>query len=136
MSAETILAGFIFGAVGGAAGGYGKKQGGWRPMLVGGPLMVYPYIVSGAALTFSIGAALTALLFIGRERSNPWDHALPAGGPEFHRSETQTAEDAACAEKENERSLFRISAVLLPPSVPSASSVVPHSSSVSLAPFL
>ena len=46
---------------------YGKKSALAKPMIIGVVLMVYPYFVSATWLTFLIGAALTAALFMFRD---------------------------------------------------------------------
>jgi hypothetical protein len=67
MTAESLLAGFIFGSIGLGAFIYGKRQAAWRPMVLGIALMVYPYFIADTALVFGIGAVLTVGLFLWRE---------------------------------------------------------------------
>jgi hypothetical protein len=64
MSAATIFAGFIFGTIGFSAFLYGKKTMLFKPMLLGVVLMVYPYFISNNFALWSIGAVLTAALFL------------------------------------------------------------------------
>jgi len=61
------VANILFGIIGWYAFMYGKREKSWRPMVIGIVLMVYPYFVSNALLTFAIGIALTAALFFWRE---------------------------------------------------------------------
>ena len=64
----NIILGLIFSGVGLVALRYGRAQGKSHAMIVGGALMVYPYFTPDALLTGLIGAGLTALLFLWRER--------------------------------------------------------------------
>jgi hypothetical protein len=66
-SAAKILACTIFGAIGFAVFMYGKKNKLFRPMIIGGALMVYPYFISGTLLLYLFGIALTASLYFWRE---------------------------------------------------------------------
>ena len=66
MSSATIFAGLIFGAIGGAACLYGKKQSDLKPTIIGVVLMIYPYFITNNYLLYGIGTALTALLFFWR----------------------------------------------------------------------
>ena len=63
----NIIGGFVFGIVGWYAFWHGKKQGSWRPMVIGIALMVYPYFVANALLAFAIGIGLCAALYFWRE---------------------------------------------------------------------
>ena len=67
MSASTIYAGLIFGAIGLAAFIYGKKQTSFKPMVIGIALMAYPYFVSHEIWVWAIGAVLTFSLFLFRD---------------------------------------------------------------------
>jgi len=67
MSAWNLIGNIIFSGVGFVAFMYGKKQGRFQPMVIGGVLMVYPYFVSSTALMYVIGAALTVALFYLRD---------------------------------------------------------------------
>jgi hypothetical protein len=46
---------------------YGKKTSNWKPMAIGGALMVYPYFIASALLQYAIGLALCAALFVYRD---------------------------------------------------------------------
>ena len=61
-----MMAWLVFGLIGMAAFGYGKKQGNFNVLVLGGALMVYPYFVSDPLLLWGVGAALTAALFLWR----------------------------------------------------------------------
>ena len=65
--AAKIFAYLIFGAIGFVAFVYGKKNGLFRPMIIGLALMVYPYFISGTFLLYLVGSALTAALYFWRE---------------------------------------------------------------------
>ena len=67
MNASSLIVGGIFNAVGLAAFIYGKKQAKLRPMLIGGALMVYPYLITDTLMISVIGVLLTAALFIFRD---------------------------------------------------------------------
>ena len=67
MSAATLFAGLLFGAVGMGAFAYGRKQRRALPFLIGVALMVYPYFFDDAWLLYGIGAVLIAALFMFRE---------------------------------------------------------------------
>ena len=66
-SVATIIAGLLFGTIGFAAFIYGKKQGSWKPLVIGLVLMGYPYFVTDPFWLFGIGAGLTILLFVWRD---------------------------------------------------------------------
>ena len=66
LSIANIFSGLLFGTIGFAAFMYGKKQGAWRPMALGGALMVFPYIISNTVWQYIIGIFLTAVLFVFR----------------------------------------------------------------------
>ncbi len=59
-----LLASMVFGVIGFGVFIYGKKQALARPMAVGVALMVFPYFVSRVWLSWTIGVALCALLFL------------------------------------------------------------------------
>lgn len=63
----NLIAAFLFGAVGFVAFAYGKKQGSFKPMLIGAILLVYPYFISNTIVLYAVGAALTLSLFIFRD---------------------------------------------------------------------
>ncbi|PCI40733.1 MAG: hypothetical protein COB53_00115 [Elusimicrobia bacterium] len=62
--AEQLYAGLIFGLIGMAAFGYGKKQGKPKPMIVGALLCGYPYVITHGPALWIVGMALTAALFL------------------------------------------------------------------------
>ncbi len=59
-----IIAGFIWSGIGLAAFVYGKGESSLRIMLIGGALMVFPYVVTNMLAIYAIGGLLTAALFI------------------------------------------------------------------------
>jgi hypothetical protein len=67
-SPGVLFAGIVFGMVGLAAFGYGKKSAKYRPMFIGIVLMVYPYFVANLFALYLIGIVLTVLLFYPPER--------------------------------------------------------------------
>lgn len=64
MNAANLLASVIFGSIGLAAFIYGKKQSDLKALVIGVILMVYPYFIQNPWALFTIGAVLTAFLFI------------------------------------------------------------------------
>lgn len=62
----NLLGNLVFSGVGFVAFMYGKKQGEFRTMLIGGLLMVYAYFTPTALLTWLVGAGLTGYLWFGR----------------------------------------------------------------------
>ncbi len=66
-NAAKIIACIIFGAIGFAVLVYGKKNGFFRPLIIGIALMVYPYFVSGTFFIYLVGIILTAALYLWRE---------------------------------------------------------------------
>ena len=67
MNFANLIAGGIFSAIGLAAFIYGKKQSMIKPMLIGGALMVCPYLITDTTEVLAIGVLLTAALFIFRD---------------------------------------------------------------------
>jgi len=67
MTMWNIVGGLVFSGVGFVAFMYGKKQGRFQLMLIGGILMVYPYFVPNTALLYLTGSLLTAALFAARD---------------------------------------------------------------------
>jgi hypothetical protein len=63
LSAGYLIGNVLFSGVGFVAFMYGKKQGQFKRMALGGVLMVYPYFVSNTAAMFAIGTALTAAVW-------------------------------------------------------------------------
>lgn len=58
----TLMAGVVFGGAGMAAWSMGRRRDKAAWMLLGVALMVYPWVVEGAALQWGVG--LVALLFV------------------------------------------------------------------------
>jgi hypothetical protein len=58
----NLFGSVIFGMIGMAAFGYGKKAGRLNSMLFGAALMIYPYFVDQAWLLYGVGITLTGLL--------------------------------------------------------------------------
>jgi hypothetical protein len=67
MTAGNLIGNIIFSGIGFVAFMYGKKQGQFQRMALGGALMVYPYFVTNTALMFLIGAALTVTVWYARD---------------------------------------------------------------------
>jgi multisubunit Na+/H+ antiporter MnhE subunit len=57
-SFSSLVAGLIFGSVGLWIFGHGRKNANNRNIVIGLVLMIYPYFVSGAWLTWGLGLAL------------------------------------------------------------------------------
>lgn len=55
---KSLVAGLIFGSIGLWVLGHGRKNANNRNVVIGLVLMMYPYFVSGALLTWGIGFAL------------------------------------------------------------------------------
>ena len=64
MNGADLIADLLFGMIGLAAFGYGRKQGRWKTMLIGVAIMAYPYFVSGTLLLYGVGIVLTVALFV------------------------------------------------------------------------
>jgi hypothetical protein len=62
-----LFAGFLFGMVGLAAFGYGKKNAKYKPIVIGIILMVYPYFIKNTIILYLVGIVLTMLLFVLRD---------------------------------------------------------------------
>ena len=67
MTANTLIAGLLFGSIGFVAFVFGKRNGLWKPAVIGILLMAYPYFVSDTLPLYVIGAVLTIALFFVRE---------------------------------------------------------------------
>ena len=67
MTIENLIGGVIFGAIGFSAFLYGKKIAGWRAMILGAVLMVFPYAIQNTIGLYCAGILLTAALFIFRD---------------------------------------------------------------------
>lgn len=64
MTMSNIIGNVIFGGIGFVAFIYGKKTSGFRPMMIGLGLMVYPYFITNTVWMYAIGVLLTVALFI------------------------------------------------------------------------
>ena len=64
MNGADLIADLLFGMIGLAAFGYGRKQGRIKTMLIAVAIMVYPYFVSGTWLLYGVGIVLTVSLFV------------------------------------------------------------------------
>jgi hypothetical protein len=67
LGGAELIGGLIFSSVGFVAFVYGKRMHFWKSMLIGIALMVYPLFVSTDVLLYSLGAMLTAALFVWRD---------------------------------------------------------------------
>ncbi|MBI3553960.1 MAG: hypothetical protein HY077_15805 [Elusimicrobia bacterium] len=67
MSAGNLIGSLVFSTIGLYVFNYGRKESKVETMALGGALMVYPYFTPTAALTWLIGAALTAYAYYARE---------------------------------------------------------------------
>lgn len=63
MTFGSIVASLVFSSIGFVAFTYGKKEGRYRTMALGGVLMAYSYFTPGLLLTCLVGCALTAALY-------------------------------------------------------------------------
>ena len=66
-SGAELIGGLIFSSVGFIAFVYGKRMHFWKSMVIGIALMVYPLFVPTNVLLYSLGALLTAALFVFRD---------------------------------------------------------------------
>ena len=66
-SLAGLIGGILFGGVGFVAFIYGKKNAEFKPMIIGGLLMGYPYFVKNTIAMYLAGIALTAVLFVWRD---------------------------------------------------------------------
>ena len=62
-----LVGGFLFSGIGLVVFTYGKGEASLRLMILGAVLMVYPYFVSDALMTYVVGSILTAGLFLPRD---------------------------------------------------------------------
>jgi hypothetical protein len=60
----TLWGGFVFGTFGWFGFWHGKKEGNFRPMVIGITLMVYPFFVSNPILFFVIGIGLVVAMYL------------------------------------------------------------------------
>lgn len=65
-SVSEIIGEFIFGSIGFVAFIYGKRMQVWKTIFIGLALMVYPYFVPDALISYATGAILTGALFLFR----------------------------------------------------------------------
>lgn len=63
----NLIGGFIFGAIGLVAFTYGKKEREAKPMGIGIALMCYSLFISNTFWVYTVGIALTALLYFWRD---------------------------------------------------------------------
>lgn len=63
----ALFGSLLFGAIGLGAFMYGRKMVLWKPMVLGGVLMAYPYFVPQTWLIYTIGCALCLALFVFRD---------------------------------------------------------------------
>ncbi|HJV22995.1 MAG TPA: hypothetical protein VJ570_09865 [Holophagaceae bacterium] len=66
MDSATLLWGLLFGSIGTGFFIYGKKEQKVVPLACGIGLMVFPYLVSGVALTVLVGLILMAIPYFIR----------------------------------------------------------------------
>jgi len=64
MTSGNLFAWLIFGLIGMAAFGYGKKQQRPKILVISGLLMVYPYLISNTIALWAVGVCLTTALFV------------------------------------------------------------------------
>jgi hypothetical protein len=69
LSVNLLLAYLIFGVLGMYVFRYGKQNGMLSQMLIGLGLMLYPYFVSGALLTWAIGILLLIIFYFVRGKT-------------------------------------------------------------------
>lgn len=62
-SVSTLVAGFIFGIVGFWLFRHGRKNSNIRNVIIGIVLMIYPYFVESAKLTWGIGFLLCGIAY-------------------------------------------------------------------------
>lgn len=67
ITANTIYAWVIFGALGMIYVAYGKMKDMWQPRVLGFALMFYPYFVRGDAWLWGVGGALSLAIFFCRD---------------------------------------------------------------------
>lgn len=67
LSVGNIVAGLIFSGIGFVAFSYGKREGQFQTMALGGALMVFSYFTPSTLITCLVGSALTAYLYYSRE---------------------------------------------------------------------
>ena len=65
-SFTNLIVGLIFSGIGIVAFVYGKKQGSFKPLLIGIALMVYPYFLTSTFWLCTVGIGLCLLLYYWR----------------------------------------------------------------------
>ena len=63
----NLMGCLIFNGIGLVAFTYGKKQGGFRPLIIGIALMLYPYFFTKTFWLYAIGVGLCAALYYWRD---------------------------------------------------------------------
>ena len=63
----NLIAGFIFSGIGLVAFIYGKKEGSFKPLLIGAALMTYPYFLTSTFWLYAVGIGLCVLLYFWRD---------------------------------------------------------------------
>ncbi len=66
-SLSKIIGCLVFNGVGFIAFFYGKKQGSFKPLLIGISLMAYPYFLTSTFWLYAVGVALCLLLYFWRD---------------------------------------------------------------------
>ena len=67
MTTGHIAAWVLFGLIGMATFGYGRKQANFKAMIIGAVLMMYPYVVTDAIALWAVGFGLCGYLFFSRD---------------------------------------------------------------------
>lgn len=66
-SPAALFGSLLFGAIGLGAFMYGKKMVLYKPMIIGGVLMAYPYFVAETWLMYTVGCGLCLALYAFRD---------------------------------------------------------------------
>ena len=66
-SVWSLVGNILFSSIGFIAFVYGKKNAEFRPMIIGGLLMAYPYFIGSTVAMYAVGAGLMAALYFFRE---------------------------------------------------------------------
>jgi hypothetical protein len=67
LNISAMFAATIFGLIGFTAFLRGRKKGQAKTLIIGISLMAYPFLVTNPVVTWLVGIALTAALFIFRD---------------------------------------------------------------------
>jgi len=67
MTYANLFGALLFGCIGLAAFTIGRKRARFKLMIIGIILMGYPYLVSNTIALYTLGALLTASLFVFKE---------------------------------------------------------------------